>query len=326
MAYVSVVFATKNRAAGLRQVLETYRAIKQPDGGWELIVIDNGSTDGTADVLKDFMQVLPMKVLRHDVPGKNRALNVAIRKAAGDLIVFTDDDTFPRPDWLVQLCRASVRYPEASLFGGTILPLWETPPPKWIFTYGVDLEVAYAITPERPTGPCEAEQLFGPNMAIRSAVFADGTRFDETIGPNGASVYGMGSETEFLTRLKRRGHLSVFVREAELHHLVRSEQLTEAWVLQRAYRHGLGFPQAHPDFSSGRFRIAGVPARCLAIAAAWRLQAATVARISDHENSFRINWQSHWHAGVCDYFATLSRTEIGGPGVAGRACQETGGM
>src|SRR6185369_11540023 len=156
---------------------------------------------------------LPLTCMTERGRGKNRALNAALPFFAGELIVLTDDDVVPNRDWLVQLQRAANAHPEYSVFGGRILPLWLQEPAPWLLDL-IPQGMTYALTPEdQMSGPIAGRNVWGPNMAVRAAVFAPGVRFDEAIGP-AEGTYIMGSETEFTTRLERMGHRCWHVRDA----------------------------------------------------------------------------------------------------------------
>jgi glycosyltransferase involved in cell wall biosynthesis len=228
----------------LRDVLECFCRLQSPPSGWKLVVVDNGSTDDTASVVSDFTNRLSLEFVSEPILGKNAALNTGLARVEGDLVALTDDDVFPHADWLAQLRTAADTHSSYSIFGGAILPRWETPPPNWM-TW-LDPGPTYSLTdPALPEGLINPARVFGPNMAIRARVFASGIRFDNSIGPRGTN-YAMGSESELLMRLDRQGHKAWYVQHAVVEHLVRSEQLNEAWVMQRMTRHGRGHQRRHP--------------------------------------------------------------------------------
>jgi len=235
---LTVLLATRNRGTLLQAVLESFCALRSPDDAWKLVVVDNGSNDQTQTVVASFTSLLPLQVLTEKKRGKNFALNAGIGQIEGDLTVLTDDDVFPRKDWLQQLRRAADSHPEYSLFGGRIVPRWEIAPPSW--TRWVNQGAAYAATdPAWKEGPIAANCVWGPNMAVRSAVFQSGVRFDTAIGPKGTN-YVQGGDTEFTRRLEREGYRAWHVPEAVVEHFVRKEQLSKTWVMGRAIRHGRG--------------------------------------------------------------------------------------
>jgi L-malate glycosyltransferase len=237
---LTVLFATRNGAATLPAVLTGYRSITPPHGGWKLIVVDNGSVDTSLQVLTGFQQHLPLTCITEETPGKNAALNAGLALVEGDLVVLTDDDAVPRADWLVRLRDAADQHSAYAIFGGAITPRWEIDPPKWIVDW-VPLAPTYTVSdPNIPEGPVDGTYVFGPNMAVRASLFEAGLRFDPHIGPNGASTYAMGSETEFVLRAVSHGARAWFVPRAAVEHCVRPFQLHFAWIIKRAARFGRG--------------------------------------------------------------------------------------
>jgi glycosyltransferase involved in cell wall biosynthesis len=110
----SVIIPTFNRQATLRQTLKAIEA--QTTDGFEVIVIDDGSTDGTNKaVTGEFPWV---QYIRQANQGPAAARNAGIRVAAGDIVAFTDDDCVPPPDWLSRLADGYARHPEVAGVGG----------------------------------------------------------------------------------------------------------------------------------------------------------------------------------------------------------------
>jgi glucosyl-dolichyl phosphate glucuronosyltransferase len=236
---ITVLLATRDRAESLGRMLHSLLALREPPGGWKLVVADNGSRDSTEQVLARFKPQLPLSVVFEPVAGKNRALNRALALLEGEMVVFTDDDVIPDADWLVRLHEAAVAQRDASIFGGTVVPLWPGRRPAFVSEKAVDFGLLFARK-ERPTGWCKPEEIYGPNMAVRANVFAGSWAFSEEVGPNGSRrSYTMGGEFELLRRLSQAGCRAWFTAEARVQHIVRPEQLTEAWILERYFRYGL---------------------------------------------------------------------------------------
>lgn len=147
------------------------------------------------------------------------------------------------------------------MFGGTVELDWPGPAPEWLTADAVNISVLYARN-LRASGPCDHTAIHGPCMAVRREVFDDGLRFSEAIGPDASRrFYPMGGETELLRRLNAAGHRGWFAAEARVRHIIRPEQLEESWVLERAYRYGLGEGRQH----LGRFGLAGLAVRAVAL-------------------------------------------------------------
>jgi GT2 family glycosyltransferase len=202
---------------------------------------------------------LPLTYLYEGKPGKNAALNTAISHFDGDLVLFTDDDIFPRPGWLVTMRAAADAHPSFSIFSGLIFPRWEIPAPDWINEW-VHLGAVFSVHRSGVTeGPTTPDYIYGANMAIRSDVFRRGFRFDAFIGPRGAN-YAMGSETEFVRRLVQHGCTAWLVQKSEVEHFIRDYQMQKSWILGRAIRYGRGqYRLKHANHSIPPVLLFGAP-------------------------------------------------------------------
>ena len=128
---LAVIVATRNRSADLERLLEGLTACAPPLGRpWELLVVDNGSTDDTPAVLAAFRGRLPLRALREERAGKSRAVNAGIRAAPQPLLAFTDDDAIVGPSWLRAIERAAGTHADALGFGGRVIPEWAAAPPR----------------------------------------------------------------------------------------------------------------------------------------------------------------------------------------------------
>ena len=121
---LTVLMATHNGAKTLPRVLDAYLDLHEPPGGWKAIIVDNASTDDTADTVLSYAGHLPILLVREPRRGKNWGLNTGLQHVEGDLVVFTDDDIVPDPDWLVRMRQVADDQPDYDVFGGKIEPIW----------------------------------------------------------------------------------------------------------------------------------------------------------------------------------------------------------
>ena len=268
---VSILFSTRNRVDILARTLETFRALDTRDLTWELVAVDNGSSDSTAGVLARARESLPLVTLSEPVPGKNRALNRALAIARGRLLIFTDDDVLPSHGWVAEYVAAARRWPGHSIFAGTIRPAMPPGTPPALaderFRFA---SVAFARYNPTSVEGVVTELPFGPNHAIRSRLL-DGMRLCESIGPCGRN-YPMGSETELLLRLRARGEGVVFVPSAPVVHVIEPHQVSLRWLWGRGFRFGRGQVRLDPDVSSRQ--LLGAPRYLFREAAVAGVQAA----------------------------------------------------
>ena len=131
---ISLVLCTRNRAEQLCCTLESATRIRMPDGlAWDFVLVDNGSTDHTADVVADVDGRLPIRRVVAFAPGLSNVRNCGLAAARGDYICWTDDDMIIDANWLAARTEAFARHPEATVFGGVIAPVFEREPPQWWF-------------------------------------------------------------------------------------------------------------------------------------------------------------------------------------------------
>ena len=230
---ISVVISTWNRAASLARALDSLARLHPPADDWELIIVDNNSTDDTKRVCLECADAFPLRYSFDPTPGKWGAVNRAIPSARGTLLAFTDDDVVVEPAWLTALVSAAARHPEASFFGGRVLPLWESPPPRWLATRaegalrGLAVSCNFGPT-ERPLSADDGVFL-GANMAFRREVFERGWRFPESLGPRGATR-NPGGETKLMSDLLADGTTAVWVPDAVVSHWNETTRATEAYL------------------------------------------------------------------------------------------------
>lgn len=239
-----VILSTLDGKLRLAEMMAALQRVRIPFGTL-IHVVDNGSQDGTLELLEEFAVRLPLVIHRQPVPGKNNCLNYVLDAVAAtldpnELVVFTDDDVLPCPEWLEELRAAGQAHPDCTVFAGRILPHWPCSGIAHLDSVRRHFGILFSIT-SNSEGPCEPVLAWGPNMAVRARVFQSGLRFDPLFGPNGGINYPMGSETELMERLQARGHRAWFVERACVRHMIRASQLEPQSILQRAFRHGYGY-------------------------------------------------------------------------------------
>jgi len=131
---ITVIVCTYNRCQSLAKALDSIIAQIVPEPiGWEILVVDNNSSDQTRDVVEDFCLRYPrrFRYLLERQQGKSYALNAGIREARGDILAFTDDDVTVEPTWLNSLTSA-LHGSEWAGVGGRVLPDRNFSSPRWI--------------------------------------------------------------------------------------------------------------------------------------------------------------------------------------------------
>ena len=225
----TIIVCTYNRAESLRDTLRALRAQKiNPSREWEVVVVDNNSKDHTRQVVAEVQREWPL--LRYEfeqAQGLSHARNHGIAVAQGDVLLFTDDDVLPEPDWLETTLAGMDKY-QADACGGYIAPIWESPPPSWLTErfYGflavrTDRTDDYLITDTSNTP-------FGANMAFRKAVFERVGLFDTSRGRKG-KVLASGEDGEMFERILAAGLKVMFIGGSRVHHKVEGFRLSKRY-------------------------------------------------------------------------------------------------
>lgn len=230
---VTIAVATYNRAGLLRQTLERLVRQQYPAGHYEILVVDNNSSDDTAAVVASFAPHRPAPRYVHEPrQGLSCARNRAIAEArASEVIVFADDDVLVEPNWLTTLTAPfwMEHGSQIGAIGGEVIPVFTAELPRWISDWHGPL----ALRPD--TGPLGPRQNpMGASLAIARSAIAKVGLFDETLGRNGRSLMG-GEETEFLQRLRRSGFEIWFVPAAKALHQLPASRTTFRYAARHAF-------------------------------------------------------------------------------------------
>lgn len=211
---ISIVVCTKDRAAELAEALPHYARLKS-SLLWELIFVNNGSTDATADVLAGFARSssLCVRVLDEPRRGVSAARNTGWRGAKGNIIAFMDDDCYPAEDFLDELWRCfSVQ--DLAFLGGRVL-LYDRN------DYPITIKVSTEREDIAPRSFVRPGVAHGANMAFRRSVLDQVGDFDERMGP-GTAVYG--EELDIMARASALGFRGAYdPRPTVFHHHRRSK-------------------------------------------------------------------------------------------------------
>ena len=236
---LTVGICTWNRAQLLEQTLISMRGLSIPSSvEWELLIVNNNSTDDTDKIIERYSKSLPIRGLVEPKPGKAHALNLAAREARGEYILWTDDDVFVDKDWMVGYCEAFKRHPGATFFGGPIEPLFAGVLPPWLKRSWRQVGGAYALRElgEQPIRFSEQLLPYGANLALRASEQAKYC-YDTRLGPRPNSAI-RGEEVALLQRMLADEHEGWWVPAAKVRHYIPESRQTMKYL--RGYFFGLG--------------------------------------------------------------------------------------
>ncbi|HET7572552.1 MAG TPA: glycosyltransferase [Gaiellaceae bacterium] len=235
---VSIVVPTRDNAALLEDCLRSILA----DGSAvarELVVVDNGSRDGTADAVAAVAAgaPAPVRLVTEPRPGSSHARNTGIAQARGEILAFADDDVVVERGWTDALVRP-FDDPEVALVAGRTLPRWPAPPPAWLDNgpHRAILTLADFGVEDRLLGGDESPVT--ANAAARAElVRALGTPFAVDIGHHGSRHFGH-EDLDFVNRL-RLGRRVAYAAGAVAHHRIDARRMTLRWVRGRFFDLGI---------------------------------------------------------------------------------------
>jgi glycosyltransferase involved in cell wall biosynthesis len=227
---IALIICTRDRCKKLIRCLESVQRITF-DRSWELIIVDNGSTDETAVIVSEFIKTTNVRTiyLFEPKPGKSTGLNTALSVAQGQLLAFTDDDCYPMPDFLSQVWSA-FDDPSVGYIGGRIM-LHD--PADYPIT------INESMTPR--TFPARsfvcAGCVQGANMAFRRRVLLDIGGFDPVFGPG--AMFPAAEEIEAVSRASAMGWKGEYRPEVVVRHH-HGRNAADAAALWKWYAMGVG--------------------------------------------------------------------------------------
>jgi glycosyltransferase involved in cell wall biosynthesis len=201
---LTIVIPTYNRASRLPSSLRAV-ANQCADIDYEVVVVDNNSTDDTRDVVDSWRRLSgsPVHYIFEPRQGVSYARNTGIAAARGSLVAFTDDDIEVNVDWVMRAHELSCRYPDVGCFGGRVLPRWPSTPPHWLdrrhwspLALTDHGNVPFTVSAARP------QCLIAANLIVRRQTFDRAGLFSPD--------YPRTQDHEWLLRFWRAGFVGLY--------------------------------------------------------------------------------------------------------------------
>jgi GT2 family glycosyltransferase len=242
----TVIIATCNRYANLQQSLTRLQTMAGVEGAWEILVVDNGSTDATPQVVREFAATspIPVRYVFEGGRGKSAALNAGVRNARGEIIAFTDDDCLPDRFWLKNVLAEFEAHPNLAVLGGRVELYDERDQPVSVVRCAGRNEIPLDGAMRAMFGTAsDAEALgsvIGANMAVRRGTFAKVGLFDLFLAPGSTRPALAVEDCDFAYRACRAGLEVAYSPEPLVwhNHGRRTDSQAEATI--RAYNRGRG--------------------------------------------------------------------------------------
>lgn len=257
----SVIVCTYNRAAALRSMLATLKDVTvAPGTEWELVVVDNNSSDATPEVVSELASGLPCPVRYIFEPrqGLSHARNRGVAEARGELLLFTDDDVVVHPSWVREIVAGFATH-DCMAIGGKIVAVWEQERPTWysnvgpyrligaIIEYDFGDETRDAVSPP-----------FGANMAFRREVFTRYGLFRTDLGVSDRERL-LGEDTEISRRIMRGGDRILYLPAAIIYHPVEPDRVRRSYFERWYFNYGRTLVRVGADATTDTVTYLGIP-------------------------------------------------------------------
>jgi glycosyltransferase involved in cell wall biosynthesis len=198
---------------------------------YEVLIIDNNSTDNTCDISNEFIRSnsdLDVHYFCEINQGLTNARNRGIKEATGEILSFIDDDAFVDQEYIKETLTYFKEHENVSAIGGKISPVYEGKSPKWMSKYLLTLVSALDMgnSPKKFKG---SKFPIGANMAFRAEVFEKYGLFNPALGRKGKELEG-GEEKDVFLRLKKHHEEIHYVPSVKVDHIIPEKRLTMEYI------------------------------------------------------------------------------------------------
>jgi len=246
---ISIVIPTYNRKALIQKCLESLSVQSYPKSGYEIIVVDDGSTDGTPDLLESFKsRYANISWFRQENKGMYPAWNSGSEKARGRILVFIDSDCVVEKSFVESIASCFSRHPDIAVHVGCEIP---------VFQDGIlsVLNKYLRAYPEQPdennviaSGNIYTQIMSSNRCAMLKTVFFDAGGFDKKYEKRFIS----GGDTELGLAILRAGFMIRQTKEFTVYHYQRQSLLK---IIERYYNFGFDEPRIFKNFFKDRIFI-----------------------------------------------------------------------
>ena len=231
LPFVSVIIPTFNRSASLQATVETFLAQSYPADRFEILLVDNGSTDETPQVIQMLTAGAPnVRGMTDRRRGAHFARNSGAMAARGSVLYFTDDDMLAAPTLLETIVTAFAPGSRVGSATGRILPRWETEPPRWVLEHCRNELLSLNDRGEATIISDNDPGVFSCHQAIlREAFMAAGGFNPDT----NAERFTGDNETGLNIKVRKLGYRFAYVGSSVTHHVIPEARMTQRYLNSR---------------------------------------------------------------------------------------------
>ena len=243
---VSVIVPTRNRATYLEKMLESLLEQSVSKDEFEVIVIDNGSTDTTKNVCFQKKNCFPhFKYILEKKPGLHAGRNRGFVEAKGEYLLFADDDVIASSTWIEGIVEG-FEHENVALVGGNIIPKFETSKPEWFTDFIINKnqfkivsQLSVIWTSERENKTINPFHIFGCNFGVKREILEKCEGFHPDGMPSSLLMYRGDGESYVSHFVQQNGLKAMFVPKAAVYHVIPKERTSILYLRNRGKRDGI---------------------------------------------------------------------------------------
>jgi glucosyl-dolichyl phosphate glucuronosyltransferase len=229
--YISVIVCTYNRDKYLNETLDHLSNQSLSPSNYEIILIDNNSSDNTPEICLNFAKNHPkvnFKYFKEISQGLSWARNRGINESTGELLVFIDDDAMCDFNYLEEIKKFFATNKDYKAGGGLITPKYEMEKPKWMSSFMLSLVSAIDLGKRNKVFPSNKYPI-GANMFFTKEVFKKYGAFNTELGRKGQELLG-GEEKDLFNRMKKSGEKFIYLAFAKVNHIIPEKRLSLDYI------------------------------------------------------------------------------------------------
>lgn len=249
--YLSVIICTYNREVYIRGLLESLTVQDFDETDFEIVFVNNNSTDNTEVVCNIFKSKYPQINFNYFVEkkqGLSHARNKGIIESKGEIIIFIDDDALACKNYLKVISEFFRAKPDVIAAGGKILPKYESQRPKWMTIFLEPVMSVINLGNKIKSFPKNKFPI-GANMYFRKLIFNEVGFFNTNLGRTGKKMLG-GEEKDIFNKIRSKGYDIFYIPDSYIYHIIPDSRLTEGFIKKQAY--GIGFSERIRCKSEGK--------------------------------------------------------------------------
>lgn len=234
---ITSIICTYNLCEELKKAIQSLTRQTLAKKDYEILVVDNASTDGTREVVKQFETEENLRYIFEPNPGLSHARNIGWQEAQGGIIAYLDHDAIACPEWLECILDAFLTVPDVGAVGGKVRPIWGAPRPVWLSDKMMH-SLSVLDWSDAPIFLTDEQWLVGANISFPRNLLEEVGGFSADLSRMGKNLLS-NDEILMLKQIKARGFKVFYHPQIMVEHLVPANRLRKNWFKRRYYWQGI---------------------------------------------------------------------------------------